>query len=469
MCRRPTRATTTPITGLVPNPIPSIASAEGGRPVAGPLLPARPSRSLAGVLAVAAVMGLLLGRFVTAGHRSAPAVATAASSASADRVASLQTRLAANPDDAAALTQLAVASLARARDTADPSWYRKADQAVERSLALDPASPTTMTAAGLVALGRHDFSGALDWGRRAHAVQPDATEPLAVMVDAYVELGRYSEAVTAAQEMADRRPSLASLARVSYLRELHGDRPGAVAAMTQAATAGAGDAADVATVDVLLGDLFLGAGDVPAARRSYERAVDRVPGLGAAEVGISRADAAGGDLSAAIARLEPLVRRLPAAASVALLGDLYSAVGRTADASAQYDLVRQIERLNRASGVAVDLELARFEADHASPGAVALAETALAQRPTVYAEDALGWALRQAGRPTDALTHARAAVRLGTADAVLWYHVASVEADLGMADEARADLARALTLNPLLTVRDLPPARALAETLGVGP
>src|SRR4030095_1182106 len=95
-----------------------------------------------------------------------------------------------------------------------------------------------------------------------------------------------------------------------------------------------------------------------------------------------------------------------------------------------------IERLNQANGVAVDLELARFEADHARDRgadprrAVAMARRALAERPTIYASDTLGWALRQAGRPAQALPHARAAVRLGTRDAVLWYHLAAVDADL---------------------------------------
>lgn len=120
----------------------------------------------------------------------------------------------------------------------------------------------------------------------------------------------------------------------------------------------------------------------------------------------------------------------------------------------------------------VDLELARFEADHArDPGAdaeaaVCLARAALAQRPTVFAEDTLGWVLRQAGRPAEALPHARAAVRLGTADALLWYHLAAIEADLGALDDARAHLGRALSTNPYLTVRDLPAARELGARLG---
>ena len=117
--------------------------------------------------------------------------------------------------------------------------------------------------------------------------------------------------------------------------------------------------------------------------------------------------------------------------------------------------------------------MARFEADHARDAgsdpirAVALARSALAERPTIYAEDVLGWALRQAGDAGAALPHARAAVRLGTADALLWYHLAAVEADLGMSTQAAADLAHAFAVNPNLTVRDLPAARQLARRLGV--
>ena len=148
---------------------------------------------------------------------------------------------------------------------------------------------------------------------------------------------------------------------------------------------------------------------------------------------------------------------------------MQAGLGRTADAAASYDLVRQVEALHRAEGVAVDLELARFEADQSldTEAAVTMAREAMITRPTVYAADTLGWALRQAGRPGEALPHARAAVRLGTADALLWYHLAAVESDLGLVDDARTHLARALAINPFLTVRDLPVARDLAARLGL--
>ena len=89
------------------------------------------------------------------------------------------------------------AELARAKDTADPAWYGKAAQALRRSQARNPTDPTTMVALGLLELARHDFRAALALGERAHAAAPDSADPLGVLVDADVELGRYDAAAAA--------------------------------------------------------------------------------------------------------------------------------------------------------------------------------------------------------------------------------------------------------------------------------
>jgi tetratricopeptide (TPR) repeat protein len=427
------------------------------------------------VLAVALLAGLLAGRFLVAGDGDGTGAAGSARPVAggdtAAVVARLQAELRRRPDEPRLLTRLGVAYVTRARETADPSFYARAAGVLERATRLAPADPETMVACGLLDLGRHDFRAALDWGTRAVAANADLPDAYGVLFDAQVELGRYRAAVATAQAMVDRRPAQGSLARVSYARELLGDPAGAVAAMVQAAAAGGDAAADRAYVQTLIGNLHLGAGRLAPAEAAYRRALDGLPGSGLAEVGLARVAAARGDLAGAARLLEPAADRLPLPATVALLGDVRAALGDTGAAAGQYRLVRVIERLNQANGVAVDLELARFEADHArDPGAdprraVAMARRALADRPTVYASDALGWALRQAGRPGRALPHARAAVRLGTRDALLWYHLAAVEADLGMTAAARRHLAEAFGISPSLTVRDRPAALALAGRL----
>jgi len=416
---------------------------------------------------------MLLARFVLAGSTTTttPAPGAVQGRDAVSTAAALESQLREVPDSPELLTRLGVTYLSRARETVDPTYFTRAGEALSRSRALDADRPPTLVGLGLLALARHDFPAALEFGTRAHELDPASPEALGVIVDAHVELGHYEQAAVAAQEMVDRRPSLASLSRVSYLRELNGDVPGAITAMTQAALAGAGSASDAAYIEALLGDLHLGRGDLERAEAAYLRSTSEVDGFASAEVGLARVAAARDDLGAAIERLEAVVRRLPQPAWVALLGDAYAAAGRTGDATDQYELVRQIEALNRASGVAVDLELARFEADHArDPGAqpevaVQMAGDALAARPTIFASDTLAWALFQAGRAGEALPHAQAAVRLGTADGLLWYHLAAIEADLGLDDQAGEHVTRALVLSPYLSVRDLPAARALADRL----
>ncbi len=432
-------------------------------------------RPVIAVLLLAGVVLAALARFVLAGSGD-PTAATRPvheSNTTPAQIARAQSVLRVDPKNADALTALAVGYLSMARQTADPTYYTKADEAFQRSARLRPNDLRTTIGLALLANYRHDFAGSLALGRRAAGSDPASADAEGVIVDAQVELGQYAAAAVSVQRMIDLKPTLASYARVSYLRELLGDTSGAISAMTSAVVAGAGSAADVAYVQALLGDLLRGSGQLTDAAAAYQQALRKVPAYGPAEVGIARIEAARGQLAAAAARLQAVATRLPLPDTIALYGDVLTALGRPAAAAQQYDLVRTIERLQQANGVRLDFESARFEADHArDPGArtaglVSMARTALAARPTLYAHDVLGWALRQVGQPAAALSEADAALRYGTRDALLYYHRAVIEADLGRTAAARSDLGTAFGINPALTVRDLPAARALAGRLGV--
>ena len=146
-------------------------AAVGGAQPAGPLRLRRSFRPLVATLAVAAVMGVLLGRFVVAGNGDT-AVSAAVRQPKAQSIEQLQEQLRVGGESASLLTDLGVAYLNQARATADPSWYSKAADALQRAQTLAPDDARTLTGAGVLALARHDFASALTLGQRAHALEP---------------------------------------------------------------------------------------------------------------------------------------------------------------------------------------------------------------------------------------------------------------------------------------------------------
>jgi tetratricopeptide (TPR) repeat protein len=116
--------------------------------------------------------------------------------------------------------------------------------------------------------------------------------------------------------------------------------------------------------------------------------------------------------------------------------------------------------------VAVDLDLALFEADHGDPArALAFATAAHAATPTVRAADAAAWALHRLGRDDDASPYVVEALRLGSRDPLLRYHAGAIEAALGDTVAARRDLELALATDPGFSATGAAEARRLLDTL----
>jgi tetratricopeptide (TPR) repeat protein len=333
--------------------------------------------------------------------------------------------------------QLAAAYLQRVRETGDPSLYGRADALLRGVIAREPRdAAATVELAGL-ALSRHDFRLGLTLARRAVRLEPGSTAALPSMVDALVELGRYDEAERTLQRLADLKPTLSVYARVSYLRELHGDLGGAASALALAAAAGGPAPENAAAIEVLRGDLALVRGRPASARRAYTMALALAPGYAPAEAGRARLAASTGDLPGAVARWRRVVARLPLPEYAIALGEAELALSRVSAARGEAEraarlrraaredlaLVRAEQQLLGRAGVNTDAELAIFEADHGDRArGVRLARRAWAAAPGVRSADALGWALTRAGRPRAGVEWARRARRPGSADPLFAYH-----------------------------------------------
>jgi tetratricopeptide (TPR) repeat protein len=364
----------------------------------------------------------------------------AGSTDTAALVAGLQQRLHASPRDAQGWALLGLAYQQRARETGDPSWYPRSEQALRRALRLAPDNPAAVGGLGSLGLARHRFREALARGRRALRLSPGSSRAYGVIGDAELELGRYEEAFRAFDTMARLKPSAGGYARVSYARELLGRPSNAIAAMRLALEAAADQPETTAWTRVQLGKLYWSVGRVGAAAREYRAALAAFPGYPYAFAALAQTEAARGRLAHAIALERRAVDAVPLPQFVSELGDLYAAAGRQAEARRQYALVRVIERLLVANGVRTDLETALFEADHRlrAGQVVALARRARAARPSIDGDDTLAWALARTGRCADALPWSQRALRLGTRDALKLFHRGMIERCLGRTDDGDA-------------------------------
>jgi tetratricopeptide (TPR) repeat protein len=359
-------------------------------------------------------------------------------------VAELERRVSADARDAQGFLLLGLAYQQRARETGDPSYYTRSEEALRRSLALSPRSYLAVTGLGALDASRHRFEEARELAERAVRLNPRSAE-------AY---GRFDR-------MAALKPALASYARVSYARELLGRPRAAIAAMKLAVQAGAGTGEPSAWALVQLGNLYFDTGRLLSAERSYREALVRFPGYVHAQAALGKVAAARGDYEDGARLYRSAVAKLPLPQYEASLGDVLRLAGRPADAERAYAVVDATQRILRANGVRTELETALFDLDRGRDAADALARArdAYRERKSIEGDDVLAWALYKNGRCSEGLAHSKSALRLGTLDALKLFHRGMIELCLGRDAEGRASLARALELNPYFSLLYVPAAR----------
>lgn len=433
--------------------------------------------------AVAGIMatGLVLGAAVALGPRSSPkaerrngegpvpeaAVDRLSSASLPVAIAALQRHLRAQPRNATGWATLGLAYVEQARLSADPTYYTKAADVLDRSLRVSPTdNDAALGGLGALAAARHDFATALGFADRALAINPYSMRAHSVRIDALVELGRYSEAMAAARRADAAQPGIPIFTRVAYVLELNGRTAEARRALERAAES-ASDPGDVAYVATQLGELAWSQSDYSAAGRHFAAALRADQAYLPALDGQARVRAARGDLAGATSDLESVVSRLPLPAYLTELGELYEVQGRPDKAREQYEVVGAWVRIARANGVTTDLETALFEADHGDRAAALRAARAeRARRASVHVDDALAWALHVNGRDREALEQARQAARTGYRNVLFLYHRGMIEKALGLRAAARRSLSAALNLNssfsPLLASRTRTALAALA-------
>lgn len=358
------------------------------------------------------------------------------------------------PSNPAGFNLLASAFMQKARETGDFSFNTRAEAALDKSLAVKSDDYDALKLRAKLLLTFHSFSDALAVARRAAEINPQDHDVYGAMTDALVELGRYPEAVEAAQKMVDLRPDTTSYSRVSHLRTLHGDTAGAIEAMRLATSSVSSmvDPESAAWCYVQLGDKLMTAGKLKDAEREYNRALFVFPDYHAGLAAKARARLAAGDTQEAINLYTKSQERVPTPDTVAALGDLYKSLGRDEEATRQYRLLEVIENSGTPGASNYSSQIALFWADHDMrlDDALAVARREREMRADIYTSDTLAWCLYKRGELDEARTRIEEALRLNTLDPRLHYHAGMIYNKLGDTTRARKHLKTALSLNTFL-------------------
>jgi tetratricopeptide (TPR) repeat protein len=373
--------------------------------------------------------------------------------------------------DRAAWTALGDAFMQKARETADASYYGRAEQAFERARALDATHVDALVGLAWVQSARHEFEKSTESARKALELDPANAAAYGLLGDAALELGEYDLAAEHYQRMLDLRPDISAYSRTAHLLLVTGDVRRATWLMGKAINAGAPYAENTAWCRAQLALMHLATGNLLAAEQTVEQAISRAPNNYHVLFAQGRVRAARANYAGAIDSYRRASAIAPQHEVVVALGQLYVVTEDRKSAEQQWALVETIGRLNKANGVQGDVQLARFLADRERrlDESLKIAELEFKRRPNVFVADALAWSYYKNGRYADARRAITKALAQRTPDASFYFHAGMIYAKLGDRATAQRHLGHALSLNPTFDPIDAPIATTTLAELGSEP
>ncbi|MBI5914675.1 MAG: tetratricopeptide repeat protein [Bacteroidetes bacterium] len=223
-----------------------------------------------------------------------------------------------------------------------------------------------LSAKASVELSQHEFAKALATAEEAVKLNPYNSTIYGALVDANVELGRYDEAVKMADKMVSIRPDLRSYSRVSYLREIHGDVPGAIEAMEMAVQAGYPGADNTSWAMVTLGGLYLQYGKMAEAEQTYQTVLATRADFPFALGGLAQVEIERKNYAAAETYLSKAIDIMPEVGFYEKRAVVYRETGRKAEFEKTVQEVLAMMKDDQAHGHNMDLEFAKVYSDLAN-------------------------------------------------------------------------------------------------------
>jgi len=365
-----------------------------------------------------------------ASAQSAPTTINTDLSPASVRVAEARKAISEKPAQYAGYNLLATALVRRALETSDARFYTQAENAVKESMELAPNNFDTEKIRVSILLGEHEYPAALEAARVLNKKVPDDVMVYGLLTDANAELGNYRDAEDSAQWMLNLRPgNLPALTRAAKLRELFGDREGALELLDLAyQSTPPTEIAERARILTEMGHVRAGSGKVDAAEKLFQQALTLFPNFPPALGDLAQVLIAQTRYAEAVALLQQRYQSVPRPESLYDLAEALQLAGRDRDAKkafAEFETKSLAESLHKENS---NRELVFYYADHAHQPAKALdvAKREYAWRHDVYTLDAYAWALHVSGQDAEARKQIEIALAVGVRDVKLLTHAGQI-------------------------------------------
>jgi len=348
--------------------------------------------------------------------------------------------------------------LQKMRETTDYGYADRAQKLVDQALRRMPENYEALRVQNEIDLFRHAFPKVVRRAGMLAAADAKDAGNWAMLGDALMEMGDYDAAADAYQKMVNLQGGLMSYNRIAWFRYVTGDVEGALEMMHRAVRNGRPGTEHTAWVLMELGHLYWRVGKWDEAEQGYRASLATFGRMHGAWWGLAQVAAARGRMHEAVECAKKAQAMAPLVEYSGLLADLYVALGRSADAARELELVDLQAKMEAASGQKGNRAVALIYANHGRrlQEAVEVAEADLAVRKDVFTWDAYAWALLKAGRVDEAEKASREAMRMGTPDALIYFHASKVAEAKGDGARAAEWMKKAVGLNARFDVLHAP-------------
>jgi tetratricopeptide (TPR) repeat protein len=260
-------------------------------------------------------------------------------------------RLQYNPKDTRAALALSSLYVQEARITGNYIYYDAAAlKYINDVLDNEPENFEALTLKSLLYMSQHHFAEGLAIAEKAQKINPYNALIYGMLVDGNVEMGNYKAAVENSDKMDSIRPDIRSYSRVSYLREIYGDYPGAIEAMKLAVSAGGAGDEPTEWTRIQLARLYENTGDLNNAEMHYMIALDERPGYPYAIAGLGHIAMGAGDYGKAISWYEQAAAGLNDYSIEEQLSQLYRLNGNAKKADSLLEIIIDGTKNDAAKG-----------------------------------------------------------------------------------------------------------------------